>query len=388
MRTKERSIAPNLGGTADFSVPVFGDGFFYYKYNISGLYPKEENMKEKLLQICADGEQSIAAAKTEAELQDVKVAILGKQGSLTGLLKELPNIAPEQRPEMGKAVNEVKTKLSALIDTRREEIKLKASEVSPDFDFTLPGTIPAMGGLHPITQMRYDLDDAFRSMGFEIFQEDDITSEFYAFDNLNFPPNHPARESMDTYWLEGHDTGKAEDKLCLRPHLTGGSVRYMQTHKPPYRFVYPGRVYRNETTDARHERAFFQYEALIVDKDFTFTAGKVMIKSILSKVFGRDVPVRMRAGFFPFVEPGFEIDMGCLVCGGKGCSVCKHVGWIEIMPGGTPHPNVLKSAGLDPDEYTGFYVNIGLDRLVMMRYGVDDVRLFHSTDLRFLEQFH
>ena len=158
--------------------------------------------------------------------------------------------------------------------------------------------------------MRYDLDDAFRSMGFEIFQEDDITSELYAFDKLNFPPNHPARESMDTYWLEGHDRGAAGEKLCLRPHLTGGSVRYMQTHKPPYRFVYPGRVYRNETTDARHERAFFQYEALVVDHDFTFTAGKVMIRSILSKVFGREVPVRMRAGFFPFVEPGFEIDMG------------------------------------------------------------------------------
>ena len=220
-----------------------------------------------------------------------------------------------------------------------------------------------------------------------IFQEDDITSELYAFDKLNFPPNHPARESMDTYWLEGHSTGSTNEKLCLRPHLTGGSVRYMQTHKPPFRFVYPGRVYRNETTDAHHERAFFQYEALIVDKDITFTSGKVMIKAILSKVFGTDVPVRMRSGFFPFVEPGFEIDMQCQVCGGKGCSVCKHVGWIEVMPGGSPHPNVLRAAGLDPDEYTGFYVNIGLDRLVMMRYGVDDVRLFHSADLRFLKQF-
>jgi phenylalanyl-tRNA synthetase alpha chain len=236
--------------------------------------------------------------------------------------------------------------------------------------------------------MCYDLNDAFRSMGFEVFQEDDITSEYFAFDKLNFPPQHPARESMDTYWLEGHDKGEANEKLCLRPHLTGGSVRYLQTHKAPYRFVYPGHVYRNETTDARHERAFFQYEALLVDKNVTFTAGKAMIKSILSKVFGRDVPVRMRLGFFPFVEPGFEIDMGCLVCNGKGCSVCKHVGWIEVMPGGTPHPNVLRAAGLDPDEYTGFYVNIGLDRLVMMRYGVDDVRMFHGADLRFLKQFH
>ena len=344
-------------------------------------------MKEKLDALLREGAEKISAAQSESELQEVKGALLGKQGAVTELLKEIPKLDVSLRPEMGKAVNLVKNQLTEQIEARREELKLKASEISPDFDYTLPGISPQIGGLHPITQMCYDLNDAFRSMGFEVFGGPEITSEYYAFDNLNFPPNHPARESMDTYWLEGHDSGEANDKLCLRPHLTGDSVRYMQTHKPPYRFVYPGRVYRNETTDARHERAFFQYEALIVDKDFTYTAGKVMIKSILSKVFGQDVPVRMRAGFFPFVEPGFEIDMGCLVCGGKGCSVCKHVGWIEIMPGGTPHPNVLRAAGLDPDEYTGFYVNIGLDRLVMMRYGVDDVRLFHSTDLRFLNQF-
>ena len=345
-------------------------------------------MKEKLEQLLKEGSARIEAASTEAELQEVKGALLGKQGSVTEFLKEIPKLDVAIRPEMGKAINNVKNLLSEAIEGRREAIKLKASAIPEDFDCTIPGFEPKIGGLHPITQMCYDLNDAFRSMGFEVFSGPEITSEYYAFDNLNFPPNHPARESMDTYWLEGHDSGAANDKLCLRPHLTGDSVRYMQTHKPPYRFVYPGRVYRNETTDARHERAFFQYEALIVDKDFTYTAGKVMIKSILQKVFGRDVPVRMRAGFFPFVEPGFEIDMGCLVCGGKGCSVCKHVGWIEIMPGGTPHPNVLRAAGLDPDEYTGFYVNIGLDRLVMMRYGVDDVRLFHSTDLRFLKQFH
>ena len=344
-------------------------------------------MKDKLEALLREGTERIAAAQNEQALQEVKGALLGKTGSVTELLKEIPKLDVALRPEMGKAVNMVKNQLSEQIEARREELKLKASEISPDFDCTVPGFEPKIGGLHPITQMCYDLNDAFRSMGFEVFSGPEITSEYFAFDNLNFPPNHPARESMDTYWLEGHDSGDAADKLCLRPHLTGDSVRYMQTHKPPYRFVYPGRVYRNETTDARHERAFFQYEALIVDKDFTYTAGKVMIKSILSKVFGRDVPVRMRAGFFPFVEPGFEIDMGCLVCGGKGCSVCKHVGWIEIMPGGTPHPNVLRAAGLDPDEYTGFYVNIGLDRLVMMRYGVDDVRLFHSTDLRFLGQF-
>jgi len=344
-------------------------------------------MKDKLDAMLIDGKARIAAAKTVAELQDVKASLLGKQGTLTTILKELPHIDVSLRPEIGKAANVVKENLTAIIESREEEIRLKASEIPADFDFTVPGVPPLDGALHPITQMCYDLNDTFRSMGFEIFQESDITSELYAFDNLNFVPDHPARESMDTYWLAGHDTGHGGEKLCLRPHLTGASVRYLQTHKPPFRFVYPGRVYRNETTDARHERAFFQYEALIVDRDFTFSAGKVMIKSILSKVFGRDVPVRMRVGFFPFVEPGFEIDMGCLVCGGSGCSVCKHVGWIEIMPGGTPHPNVLRAGGLNPDEFTGFYVNIGLDRLVMMRYGVDDVRLFHSADLRFLRQF-
>jgi phenylalanyl-tRNA synthetase alpha chain len=288
---------------------------------------------------------------------------------------------------MGRLANELKEYFLRIIDERNEAIQLAANAVSESFDLTVPGRAPHGGALHPITQMCYDLNDTFRSMGFEIFQESDITSELYAFDNLNFPADHPARESMDTYWLAGHDSGRGGDRLCLRPHLTGASVRYLQTRRPPFRFVYPGRVYRSETTDARHERAFFQYEALIVDEDFTFSAGKVMIKSVLSKVFGRDVPVRMRVGFFPFVEPGFEIDMGCLVCGGAGCSVCKRVGWIEIMPGGTPHPNVLRAAGLDPARYTGFYVNIGLDRLVMMRYGVDDVRMFHSADLRFLSQF-
>ena len=215
-------------------------------------------MKEKLELLLREGAERIAAAKNETELQDVKAMLLGKTGSVTGLMKELPKLDVALRPEMGQAVNAAKNKLTAIIEERRNELKMKASEVDADFDITVPGLLPPEGGLHPITQMCYDLNDAFRSMGFEIFEEDDITSELYGFDNLNFPPNHPARESMDTYWLEGHDKGECWDKLCLRPHLTGGSVRYMQTHKPPYRFVYPGHVYRNETTDARHERAFFQ----------------------------------------------------------------------------------------------------------------------------------
>ena len=343
-------------------------------------------MKNRLNVIFNDGKEKIGKAKTIDELQNLKAHFLGKHGAITDVLKSIPLLEVSERAEIGRLCNKLKESISDMIESQKEKIYLKESAIPEDFDFTVPGTLPPSGALHPITQMCYDLNDIFRSMGFEIFEESDITSELYAFDNLNFPPNHPARESMDTYWLEPRDES-GQSKLCLRPHLTGASVRYLQTHKPPYRFVYPGRVYRNESTDARHERAFFQYEALIVDSSFAFSSGKILIKSILSKVFGCDVAVRMRTGFFPFVEPGFEIDMNCLVCGGKGCSVCKHVGWIEIMPGGTPHPNVLRAARLDPDKFTGFYVNIGLDRLVMMRYGVDDVRLFHSADLRFLKQF-
>lgn len=344
------------------------------------MYDKLEKIKERSL-------AEVGACSTSEELQLLKAKLLGKKGELTSLLKEVAQLPQEERPLMGKKANELKSFLEKAIERKNEELAIKESLVPSYTDISLPGISPASGGLHPITQMCYDLNDAFRSLGFEIFSEGEITSELYAFDNLNFAPDHPARESMDTYWLKGYDSGSGADRLCLRPHLTGASVRYIQTHKPPYRFVYPGRVYRNENTDARHERAFFQYEALVVDEQFAFSSGRIMVKSILDKVFGRDVEIRMRVGFFPFVEPGYEIDMRCLVCNGSGCRVCKHVGWLEIMPGGTPHPNVLRACGLDPAEYTGFYVNIGLDRLVMMRYGVDDVRLFHSADLRFLSQF-
>ncbi|MEM7676937.1 MAG: phenylalanine--tRNA ligase subunit alpha, partial [Myxococcota bacterium] len=307
-------------------------------------------------------------------------------GKLNALLKGLDKVKPADRGRFGQAANEVKRAVTTEIEARNEALLDAVSVVPPGFDVSRPGFTPS-GGLHPITQMKYDLDDAFATLGFEVYDGPEISSEQFAFDSLNFPPDHPARESMDTYWLEGSENAKGSERLCLRPHLTGGSVRYMLQNKPPFRFVYPGRVYRNEATDASHERAFFQYEALMIERRMPFTAGRLLVKTILQAVFGREVKIRMRAGFFPFVEPGFEIDMQCLVCDGAGCSVCKQVGWLEVMPGGPPHPAVLKAGGLDASEWEGFYVNVGLDRLVMMRYGISDVRLFHSGDLRFLNQF-
>lgn len=345
-------------------------------------------MLNRLEEILADGLAKIAAAGDVDTLQNVRRELTGKKGVLTDVLKSLGKLDAEMKKSVGMKANEIKNCFAERIKERENEIVASQSVLSEALDLTLPGTPVCGGALHPITQMCYDLNDAFLSLGFELFSEDDISSEKFAFDHLNFPADHPARQSMDTYWIEGTEEKNGAERLCLRPHLTGGSVRYLLQHGAPARFVYPGRVYRNENTDARHERAFFQYEALIVDKDLSFSSGMVMIETILEKVFGRKINVRMREGFFPFTEPGYEIDMECLVCGGKGCRVCNQNGWIEVMPGGVIHPNVLRSANLDPDVWTGFYTNIGLDRLVMMRYGVDDVRLFHSADLRFLQQFN
>lgn len=323
------------------------------------------------------------------DLEKLREHWLGrKSGELTTQLKALGTLKdPAERKAAGEGINRLKQEITSALDERRAALLEVEPALASPLDITAPGARLEVGAAHPVVQMIQDLNDAFRSLNFEVFDGPEISSELYDFDNLNFPPDHPARESMDTYWLAGSEQARGAERLALRPHLTGGSVRYMQRHTPPFRFVYPGRVYRNETTDASHERAFFQYEALIVDRKVPFTAGRLLIQTILDTVFGRPVKTRMRAGFFPFVEPGFEIDMACLVCDGAGCRVCKHVGWLEIMPGGVPHPNVLRAGGVDPDAWMGFYVNIGMDRLVMMRYGIDDVRLFHSADLRFLQQF-
>ena len=344
-------------------------------------------MKERLEEIKTKGIERIENVKNITELEQVRKDLTGKKSELSKVLKSMNDLSSEEKKSIGMLTTEIKTSFVEKLNLKEEELIASLSVLEEPIDLTLPGKKVNEGALHPITQMKNDLNDAFLSLGFEVYSEDDISSEKYAFDNLNFAKDHPARQSMDTYWLEGTEDKEGAERLCLRPHLTGGSVRYLQKHGAPARFVYPGGAYRNETTDARHERAFFQYEALIVDKDISFSSGMVLIQTILEKVFGRKINTRMREGFFPFTEPGYEIDMECLVCCGKGCKVCNHNGWIEVMPGGVIHPNVLKSAGLNPEEWTGFYINIGLDRLVMMRYGVDDVRLFHSADLRFLKQF-
>ena len=267
-------------------------------------------MLERLEEIKKEGLEKIKNTNSTKDLEEIRRELLGKKSGLTEVLKNLSTLDIEMKKQVGMMANEIKIYFDEEVRKREEEIINNTSVTEEVIDVTLPGMkLPSTGALHPITQMCYDLNDAFLSLGFEVYSENDISSEKFAFDNLNFPKDHPARQSMDTYWIEGTENNEAEERLCLRPHLTGGSVRYLMKHGAPARFVYPGRVYRNETTDARHERAFFQYEALIVDKDLSFASGKVMIETILEKVFGRKVNVRMREGFFPFTEPGYEIDM-------------------------------------------------------------------------------
>lgn len=322
-----------------------------------------------------------------SELDEVRREFLGRAGAVLEFRRAIGSLPASSRKAVGAAVGAAQSELESILAQREEQLLDSEPVLAEPFDVTVPGTPPSTGGLHPTVQMMFDLNDAFAALNFEVYEGPEISSELFEFDHMNFPADHPARESMDTYWLSSTAGKTGAERLCLRPHLTGASVRYMLEHEPPFRFVYPGRVYRNESTDARHERAFFQYEVLVVDRHVPLTAGKFLVNTILDTVFGKPVPTRMRTGFFPFVEPGFEIDMLCQVCDGAGCRTCKQVGWLEVMPGGAPHPNVLRAGGLDPDEWTGFYVNVGLDRLVMMRYGIDDVRLLHSADLRFLSQF-
>ncbi|WP_406630360.1 phenylalanine--tRNA ligase subunit alpha [Amycolatopsis sp. WGS_07] len=317
----------------------------------------------------------LAQANSPAAIAAVRRSALGKSSPLAAVRRELGRYAPASRKQLGIALSEAHQRITALLDQKL----ITEPALEHPLDPTVPGLPPPTAGLHPVTQLRYDLDDAFRALNFEIVEGPEISSAEMEFDRLNFPADHPARESMDTYWLA--------DGRCLRPHLTGASVRHLSTHEPPVRIAYPGRVYRNESTDARHERAFFQYEVLVVDEAVPLATARFLVDTILGTVFGEPVRTRMRAGYFPFVEPGFEIDMACRVCAGRGCRTCGRTGWLELMPGGSPHPHVLRGAGLDPARWSGCYLNVGLDRLAMMRYGIGDVRLMHSADLRFLSQF-
>ena len=320
-------------------------------------------------------------ASTPAEVEELRIKYLSKKGLIASLFNDFRTVPADQKKEMGQLLNRLKDLATDTINGLRDALSSK-DELPAGLDLTrTPSPIP-MGTRHPLSLVREEIVDIFRRLGFTIAEGPEIEDDWHVFSSLNFAPDHPARDMQDTFFIQ-----RSPDVL-LRTHTSSVQTRVMEHTQPPIRIICPGRVYRNEAISARAHCFFHQVEALYVDKGVSFADLRQTLLYFAREMFGADTKIRLRPSYFPFTEPSAEMDISCDLCGGKGCSVCKHVGWIEVMPGGTPHPNVLKAAGLDPNEYTGFYVNIGLDRLVMMRYGVDDVRLFHSADLRFLKQFH
>jgi phenylalanyl-tRNA synthetase alpha chain len=326
--------------------------------------------------------ERIDSASTVAELEAVRVDALGRKGALAAFSKDMGKLAPEERKRIGMVLNEAKQKLESAYEVRERgfaEAALNARLDGEWLDLTLPAPPPKRGHLHPITRIQRELEDLFISLGFAVQDGPEVETEYYNFDALNIPATHPARDMQDTFWLDGGH--------LLRTHTSPVQVRGMERMGPPLRMIAPGRVFRNESVDASHEHTFYQLEGMMVDRDVSVANLTFFMKRLLAEIFKRDVTVRLRPGYFPFVEPGFELDIQCLICGGPGCAVCKQSGWVELLPCGLVHPNVLRMSGIDPAEWGGFAFGLGLTRLVMMRYGIDDIRHLQGGDLRFLEQF-
>lgn len=338
---------------------------------------------EQLSAALADGLARIAAAATPAELEPIRVELIGRKGLLADLSKGMAKLSADERVAMGKELNRTKQELEAAFDARKasfDKAALEAKLAAEWLDMSTPAAGIRPGALHPITQIQTEIEELFVSMGFAVLDGPEVETEFHNFDALNIPPTHPARDMQDTFWLEGGH--------LLRTHTSPVQVRGMQTLKLPLRMIAPGRVFRNEEVDASHEHTFCQLEGMMIDRDVSIAHLIYFMKTLLAKIFKRDdVTVRLRPGYFPFVEPGFELDIQCLICGGDGCAVCKQSGWVELLPCGLVHPNVLRNGGINPDEWGGFAFGLGLTRLVMMRYGIDDIRHINSGDLRFLGQF-
>jgi phenylalanyl-tRNA synthetase alpha chain len=336
----------------------------------------------KLEELDAAARERIGRAATAAELEQVRVDILGRKGTLAALSKEMSSVPPAERAEVGRRLNAAKQRIESALEARQAQFaaaELAARLEAEWVDLTLPAPGPRPGSLHPITTLQAEIEDLFTSMGFAVLDGPEAEAEWYNFDALNIPPDHPARDMQDTFWLK--------DGNLLRTHTSPVQVRGMERLRPPLRMIAPGRVFRNESVDASHEHTFYQVEGMMVDRDVSVAHLTFFMKTLLSEIFRREVAVRLRPGFFPFVEPGFELDIRCLICGGPGCAVCKQSGWVELLPCGLVHPNVLRAGGIDPEEWNGFAFGLGLTRLAMMRYQIPDIRAFLSGDLRFLKQF-
>jgi phenylalanyl-tRNA synthetase alpha chain len=333
--------------------------------------------------------EAIKKTTNLVELKELEVKYLGRKGELTLQLRTLKDLPENKRKEAGQELNKLKTSLEeefAQKGKALEKADIESKLKDEFFDITLPGIGASPGSIHILSQTQEEIERIFSQMGFTVIDGPEIESEYYNFEGLNIPADHPARDMQDTFFIEGAPEEK-HGRLVLRTHTSPNQVRAMEKYGAPLRAIVPGRVFRNEATDARHEHTFHQVEGVLIDKDISIATLKGIMTEFLSRLFKKDVVVRFRPGYFPFVEPGMELDFSCLLCNGEGCRVCKKTGWVEFMGTGMMHERVLKAGGIDPKEYQGWAFGFGLERLIMMKYEIDDIRLFHSGDLRFIKQF-
>lgn len=338
-------------------------------------------MKEKLGQIAEQGREALAAAASEVELQQAKARFLGKKGELTSLMKGIGAVPPDERPAIGTLLNTYKDELESLFQQRLEQVReeeIRARLEREKVDVTLPGRSRFTGSKHPITLVTEEICSIFSSLGFGVAEGPEVEKDFYNFEALNFPKDHPARDMQDTFFVS--------DDVLLRTHTSPVQVRTMLRHAPPVRIIAPGTVYRRDS-DITHSPMFHQVEGFLVDHHVTFGDLKGILTAFISQYFGNDIGVRFRPSFFPFTEPSAEVDIQCVICKGSGCRVCKGSGWLEILGSGMIDPEVFKSVDYDPEIYSGFAFGMGVERIAMLKYGVNDLRLFFENDVRFLHQF-
>lgn len=346
-------------------------------------------MKQKLEEIRARAEAELQKIDSLADLEALRVQVLGKKGELTAILKSMGSLSAEERPKMGQLANEVRQSIEAMLTEKTKQLKeeqmRREIEATPVFDVSAPVDL-TRGSYHPITLVQRECERIFKSMGFTVEDYSEIVTDYECFESLNIPKAHPARDMQDTYYLENGQLLKTQTSAAQNAIYKKYKDAIINDGVP-IKAIFPGRCFRNEATDACHENTFFQMEGVMVDKNISISNLIYFMKTMLSEVFQKDIKVRLRPGFFPFVEPGFELDISCLICGGEGCPSCKHSGWLELCPCGMIHPAVLRDGGIDPEEYTGFAFGLGLTRLAMMKYGIKDIRDLNSGNLKSLSQF-
>lgn len=339
-------------------------------------------MREELENIRTEAMTKIKKSINSDNLEEIRVKYLGKKGVLTGILRGMGSLSPEERPAAGKLANDVREEIENAIENAKKSIKEKEREQRLAFetiDVTMPGKANPIGGVHPLTKVLDEIQEIFLGMGFSVVEGPEVELDYYNFEALNIPKNHPARDEQDTFYIK--------DGVVLRTQTSPVQIREMEKSKPPIRIIAPGRVYRSDAVDATHSPMFTQIEGLVVDEGITMSDLKGTLDTFAKRFFGESTKTKFRPHHFPFTEPSAEVDVSCFACGGKGCRICKNSGWIEILGCGMVHPDVLRRGKIDPEKYSGFAFGMGLERLAMIKYGIDDIRLFYENDLRFLKQF-